>query len=81
MKEIIIKVEDQLYDRAKLSVADLESSVTEQVLSYLQTLNGDDEARIAAARSRMKELFDATSGFGVGQKFSREQMHERGSVR
>src|SRR5258708_6153611 len=57
MKEIIIKVDDELYDRAKESVADLESSVNEQVKSYLKALNGDD-ARIAAARSRMKELFN-----------------------
>lgn len=80
MKEIIIKVDDQLYDRAKQSVADLKSSVNEQVTRYLKALNADD-ARIVAARSRMKELFDTTNGFGVGQKLSREEMHERGSVR
>src|SRR6266542_6968130 len=74
MKEIIIKVDDELYDRAKQSVADLESSVNEQVTSYLKALNGDD-ARIAAARSRMKELFDKSRGFGVGEKLSREEMH------
>ena len=80
MKEIIIKVDDELYDRAKESVADLESSVNEHVRTYLRALNGDDE-HIAAARSRMKELFSSTTGFVVGQKLSREEMHERGSVR
>ena len=80
MKEIIIKVDDELYDRAKQSVSDLESSVNEQVTNFLKALNGDD-ARIAAARSRMKELFDKTRGFGVGEKLSREEMHERRSVR
>ena len=80
MKEIIIKSDDQLYDRAKERVPDLESSVNEQVTSYLKALNGDD-IRLASARSRMKELFNTTRGFGVGQKLSREEMHERGSVR
>lgn len=80
MKEIIIKVDDELYDRAKESVADLESSVNEQVTSYVKALNGDDE-RITAARSRMKELFNETTGFGIGQKLSRDEMHERESVR
>jgi len=80
MKEIIIKIDDQLYDRAKERVSDLESSVNEQVTSYLKALNGDD-IRLASARSRMKELFNTTRGFGVGQKLSREEMHERGSVR
>lgn len=80
MKEIIINIDDELYDRAKESVADLESSVNEHVTSYLRSLNSAD-ARIAAARSHMEELFNTTKGFGVGQKPSREEMHERGSVR
>ena len=58
MKEIIIKVDDDLYDQAKNSVADLESSVNEQVISYLKTLNGEEE-EVASARARMKELFDS----------------------
>jgi hypothetical protein len=80
MKEIIIKVDDDLYDQAKNSVADLETSVNEQVISYLKTLNGEEE-EVASARARMKELFNSPSGFAVGQKPSREEMHERGSVR
>ena len=80
MKEIIIKVDDELYRRAEESVSDLESSLNERVTAYLKTLNGDDE-RIAAARSHMKELFDITKGFGVGRRPSREEMRERGSVR
>ena len=80
MKEIIIRIDDELYRRAKESVDDLESSLNEQITSYLKTLNGDAE-RIAAARSHMKELFNQTKGFGVGRKPLREEMHERGSVR
>jgi len=80
MKEIIIKIDDELYARAKESVADLETSVTKQVTTYLKALNGDDE-RIAAARSELNLLFKSTAGFGVGQKPSREEMHERGRVR
>jgi len=80
MKEIIIKIDDELYSRAKESVEDLESSLNERVATYLRTLNGDDE-RIAAARAHMKELFSATRGFGVGPKPSRDEMHERGRVR
>ncbi len=69
MKEIIIKVDDELYNRAKKSVANLESSVNEQVTNYLKALDGEDSA-IAVARSRMKELFSTTRGFGVGHKLS-----------
>lgn len=76
MKEIIIKINDELYDRAKETLADVESSVEAHVTSYLEGLNGD-ETHINAARARMKDLFDTTKGFGVGEKPSREEMHER----
>jgi len=74
MKEIIIKVDDELYNRAREALVDFESSVEAHVQSYLKELNGDD-ARVSGARSRMKELFSTTKGFGVGQKTSREEMH------
>jgi hypothetical protein len=74
--EIVIRVNDDLYYRAKEAFADLDSSVEAYVTSYLEELKSE-EARINAARSRMKELFKTTKGFGVGQKPSREQMHER----
>lgn len=76
MKEITIRINDELYDRAKETLGDLESTVEDHVTSYLEELNGD-QARINAARSRMKELFNTTKGFGVGQRPSREEMHER----
>jgi hypothetical protein len=79
MKEIIIKVDDELYDRARKALGDVELLIEEQVTSYLKDLNGED-SQIMAARSRMKELFSATKGFGVGQKPSREELHERGRI-
>lgn len=80
MKEIIIKIDDELYRRANEIVDDLESSLNARVTSYLRSLNDDDES-IANARVRMRELFTVTRDFGVGRKLSREEMHERGSIR
>jgi tetrahydromethanopterin S-methyltransferase subunit G len=79
MKQINISIDDELYRQARERLDDLESSVSRCVTDYLQSLN-DDDARIAAARNRMIELFRNTKGFGVGEKLSREEMHERGSV-
>jgi len=79
MKEINISIDDELYEQAEQRLGDLESSVTRCVTNYLQSLN-DDDVRIAAARNRMIELFRNTMGFGVGEKLSREEMHDRGSV-
>ena len=76
MKEIIIKIDDELYDQAKKALGNVELSIEEQVTSYLKALNGAD-SRIAESRLHMKELFNTTKGFGVGQKPSREELHER----
>jgi multidrug resistance efflux pump len=61
VKEIIIRIDDELYRRAKERVDNLEAALNEQVTGYLKTLNGDDQ-RIDAARAQMKELFNATKG-------------------
>ena len=79
VKEITIKVDDELYNRAKEVLDNLESSVEEHVTTYLKELNDEDE-QIIKARSRMEELFSTTTGFRVGEKTSREEMHERGRL-
>jgi len=79
MKEISIKIDDELYRRAARKVADLEAEVNQHVTDYLEALDGDDEA-IRDARSQMADLFKATRNFGVGVRASREDMHERASV-
>jgi preprotein translocase subunit SecA len=79
MKEISIKIDDELFRRASRKVEDLEAEVNQHVSEYLEALNGDDEV-IFGARTRMADLFNATRNFGVGVRPSREEMHERGSV-
>jgi hypothetical protein len=79
MKEISIKIDDDLYLRASRKVEDLEAEVNQHVTEYLQTLNGDDHA-ILSARAHMADLFNATKNFGVGTRPSREEMHERRSI-
>lgn len=79
MKEISVKIDDELYRRASRKVGDLEAEVSQHVAEYLESLNGDDDA-IFDARTRMADLFSATRNFGVGVRPSREEMHERGSI-
>ena len=80
MKEISIKIEDELYRRAARKVADLEAEVNQHVTEYLETLDGDDDDAIVAARTRMAKLFNLTRNFGVGVRPTRAEMHERGSI-
>lgn len=77
MKEISIRIDDELYRRASRTVGDLEAEINQRVAEYLEALNGDD---VLAARRQMADLFEATRTFGVGMRPSREEMHQRGSM-
>ena len=80
MKEISIKIEDELYRQASSKIADLEAEIGQHVAEYLETINRDDDA-LLAARTRMATLFGATRNFGVGVRPSREEMHEPRNLR
>ena len=75
MKEISIKIDDELYRRASQKIANLEGEVNQRVAEYLESVNGEDD--IVAARTRTADLFAATKNFAVGIRPSREEMHER----
>lgn len=79
MKEISIKIDDELYRRASRTVEDLDAEVSQHVTEYLEALDSDDAA-VFDARTRMVELFNATRNFGVGVRPSHDEMHERGSM-
>jgi DNA replication initiation complex subunit (GINS family) len=79
MKEISIKIDDDLYRRVSRTVEDLDSEVSQHVTEYLEALDSDDAA-VFDARTRMAELFNATRNFGVGVRPSREEMHEREGI-
>lgn len=42
MKEISIKIDDELYRRASRSVGNLEAEVSQHVTEYLEAISGDD---------------------------------------
>lgn len=79
MKEISIKIDDELYRRASRKVEDLEAEVNQYVTEYLEAINGDEDA-ILDARTHMANLFGTTRNFGVGVRPTREEMHERDSI-
>jgi hypothetical protein len=76
MKEISIKIDDDLYRRASRKIENLEAQVNQHVAEYLQSVNGGDQD-IDAARARMADLFAQTKNFTVDTRPSREEMHER----
>jgi hypothetical protein len=75
MKEISIKIDDEIYRRASQKVPNLEGEVNQRVSEYLESVNGNDD--VVAARARMADLFAATKNFSVGVTPAREEMHDR----
>ena len=73
MKELSIEIDDELYRRASSKVENLEAEVNQRVTEYLESVNGDED--IAAARTRLADLFATTKNFGAGVRPSREEMH------
>jgi len=59
---------------------EVEVTINPKVRSNEASVDVDDEA-LAAARARMRELFRTITGFRMGPKIPREELHERGSVR
>jgi hypothetical protein len=79
MKEISIKIDDELFRRASKMVEDLETKVNQYVTECLEAIDSDNNAA-TEARAHMAKLFGATRDFGVGIRPTREEMHERGSI-
>ena len=76
MKEISIKIDDELYRPASQRVSNLEGEVNQRVNEYLESIYGDNDG-IPAARTRMADLFAATKNFTVGIRPARKEMYER----
>lgn len=79
MKEISIKIEDDLYRRASRKVEDLEAEVNQHVTEYLEALNEDDDT-VFNTRTHLADLFKTTRNFGVGVRPTREEIHQRGRL-
>ena len=82
MKNLTLEVPDDVYERAERRASDRGTSLRQETVEWLQRYSSaaDDEA-LAAARTRMQELFRTVKGFRMTPKISREELYERGSLR
>jgi len=79
VKNITVSIDDEVYRRARIKAAEQNSSVSALVGTYLKQLAGfETEAEIK--RRRMNEILDRMKG-GVGKRVSREELHDRESLR
>ena len=96
MKNITVAVDDETHRLARIRAAELETSVSALVRSYLRSLVRDREVKAASGaqvteteherrRRLLDELFEdirtTRSGFKAADNLSREALYEREAIR
>lgn len=96
MKKIAVSVDDETHRLARIRAAELDTSVSSLVRSYLRSLVRDREVEAASGarlteteherrRRLLNELFEdirtTRGGFKAADNLSREALHEREAIR
>ena len=75
MKNITLSIDDELYHRARQKAAEQKTSLSKLVAEYLRRVVEEDVLK-EEARAQMKVLFERGTGYQMGEKRSREDLHE-----
>lgn len=80
MKNITVSIDDELYRRARVRAAELDSSVSAVVRKFLTEFAGEE-----TDFERRKRLQDETlariRAFRAGDRLTRDEVHERDALR
>lgn len=76
MKNITVTLDDEIYRRARIRAAELETSVSALVKRYLVDLAGS-ETEFERLEKLERELRDRVVAFRAGNRLPRDEIHER----
>lgn len=76
MKNITVSVSDDVYRKARIRAAELDTSVSGLVGAYLRSLAGGD-AELARFRATWAEARAEIRDFRGGDRLSRDELHDR----
>jgi hypothetical protein len=76
MKNITVAVEDEVYQRARIKAAELDTSVSALVKAFLVKLT-EEESDLERRKRLQRETLAAIHTFSAGDRLPREQAHER----
>ncbi len=81
MKALTIELSDDLYNHVQDRAAERGISPQQQVVEIIERFTDHGNgAELAAARTRMQELFRTVHGFRLTPRIPREELYERGRV-
>ena len=76
MRNITVSVDDNTYRRARVAAAELDTSVSALVKSYLEKLAAQ-ETEVERMKRKERELREQITNFTAGDRLSREELHHR----
>ncbi|HZJ10949.1 MAG TPA: hypothetical protein VFD39_14725 [Trueperaceae bacterium] len=77
MRNITVSVSDEVYRRARIRAAELDTSVSRLVSEYLAGLSGEEDA-FERLRTEEHDLRERIESFSGSNRLSREALHDRG---
>ncbi|MDQ2640395.1 MAG: hypothetical protein M3Y79_07435 [Pseudomonadota bacterium] len=77
VKNITVSLDDEIYRRARVAAAQLGTSVSALVRSYLEDL-GSGESEAERLRREERALRLRITGFRAGDRLPRDEIHARG---
>lgn len=79
MRNITVTVEDQVYQKARIKAAELDTSVSALVKAFLVQL-ADEETDFERRKRLQRETLASIHNFSAGDRLSRDQVHERNAL-
>ena len=80
MKNITVSVSDDIYRKARVRAAELDTSVSALVRGFLEQVTGK-ESEFERRRRLQQEVLASIGQFRAGDRLSRDEAHERRAVR
>jgi hypothetical protein len=76
MRNITVTVDDETYRRARVAAAELDTSVSALVKTYLEQLASDETGNERRKRQE-REIRNQIDAFSAADRLSREELHSR----
>ena len=80
MKNITVSIPDDIYRRARVRAAELDTSVSALVREFLHGL-GSEESEFDARKRLQHEVLATIRNFRAGNRLTRDEVHDRNAVR
>ena len=80
MKNITVSVSDDVYRRARVKAAELDTSVSALVREFLESL-GAEKSDFERRRRLQDEVLETVKSFRARDRLSRDEVHDRNALR